>query len=172
MKMLKNPAGLWTDIGLVCVGMIACALFYQYFFDYQPCAICIHIRLWVVALFLICIPGMMLNLKKWPQLITWLFAVGASFGMAKSSWDIFSTERGWKSGLCSSVFDSGLPSWFPIHEWLPRLFKAKSSCAGGTPELMFSITMAEGLLFMSALLALVSIYGLVSSGYQLSKKEE
>ncbi|MDH5485720.1 MAG: disulfide bond formation protein B, partial [Gammaproteobacteria bacterium] len=53
-------------------------------------------------------------------------------------------------------FDTGLPAWFAVDQWLPWMFRVETSC-GYTPELMFGITMAEALLVFSGVLLLLSL---------------
>ncbi|HEY9052592.1 MAG TPA: disulfide bond formation protein B, partial [Gammaproteobacteria bacterium] len=47
-------------------------------------------------------------------------------------------------------------TWFAIDKWFPQVFGVWTSC-GYTPELLFGITMAEGLLIISMVLALISL---------------
>jgi disulfide bond formation protein DsbB len=52
--------------------------------------------------------------------------------------------------------ESGLPDWFALDVWFPKLFKVWEPC-GYTPELLFGITMAEGLLVFSVVMVLVTV---------------
>jgi disulfide bond formation protein DsbB len=52
--------------------------------------------------------------------------------------------------------DSGLPGWFALDVWFPKLFKVWEPC-GYTPELLFGVTMAEGLVLFSVTMVAVSV---------------
>ena len=72
-------------------------------------------------------------------------------GLLERSWMLLGTERGFVVGNCD--FDLGLPAWLALDTWFPSVFKVWEAC-GYTPELLFGITMAEGLLVMSAAMVL------------------
>lgn len=75
-------------------------------------------------------------------------------GVTERAYQLLGTERGWTFGSCD--FDLGLPHWLALQEWFPAMFKVWEAC-GYTPELLFGVTMAEGLLALSSSLALVSL---------------
>lgn len=76
------------------------------------------------------------------------------WGLLERSYVLLGTERGFVVGDCD--FNLGLPSWFTSDKWFPSLFQVETSC-GNTPELLFGVTMAEGLIVMSAIMVLFSV---------------
>ncbi|MDH5436456.1 MAG: disulfide bond formation protein B, partial [Gammaproteobacteria bacterium] len=68
--------------------------------------------------------------------------------------------RGFIEGECG--FDTGLPVWFDVQNWVPWLFRIETTC-GYTPVIMFGITMSESLLFISAMFLLITLAGLWAS---------
>lgn len=58
--------------------------------------------------------------------------------------------------VMSCTEDSGLPAWFALDKWFPLVFEVHEPC-GYTPELLFGITMAEGLVVLSVVLVVVSV---------------
>ena len=63
------------------------------------------------------------------------------------------TERGTIFATCK--MSAGLPDWFALDVWFPSVFQVWESC-GETPELLFGITMAEGLMVFGVVMSLVS----------------
>lgn len=161
-RVIRFSASLWLWLGLIVLGlsMEGLALVYQYVWDYGPCVHCIHVRIWLLGMI---IAGLLaLWLRRWRATNTLLHAVNAGlmYGMLLTSQQLLGTERGTIFGSCS--FDLGLPSWLALDKWFPAIFEVKESC-GYTPELLFGVTMAEGLVAISwALLILSSVLMLVS----------
>ena len=126
--------------------MEAVALYYQYGLEYGPCVLCIHIRIWIAAILVIGVLGLIFRQHKIVNPLLMLAGALASLGMLERSWKTLGVERGWIVEACS--LESGLPSWFAIDKWFPALFEIWEAC-GYTPELLLGITMAEGLVAAS-----------------------
>ncbi|MDH5446931.1 MAG: disulfide bond formation protein B [Gammaproteobacteria bacterium] len=131
----------------------ATALFYQYILKYDPCVLCIHVRIivmWIIIVSIIALAGRRFRgvLLIFHLLITGLFAF-----LLERSYMLLGVERGFVTGSCG--FDSGLPTWFAVDKWFPFMFKIWEAC-GYTPVLLFGITMAEALIVMSAGLLILS----------------
>ena len=163
--MIKNLATLtennsfWLIVAGLCVALEGAALFYQYALNYGPCVLCIHVRIIVMAMFIVSLLGLALWQYRVVLLLINLSAVGLWGWLLERSWMLLGVERGFITGSCS--FDSGLPTWFAIDKWFPFMFQIWESC-GYTPVLLFGITMAEALLVMSAgLLVLMSVLTLL-----------
>lgn len=150
LNSLFQSAWFWLAVLVFCAAMEAIALFYQYALDYGPCVLCIHIRIWIAALIVIALLGLIF--RRSVNLNRLLFSAGllASIGMFERAWKTLGVERGWIIEACS--LESGLPDWFALDRWFPYLFEVWESC-GYTPELLFGITMAEGLVLTAAGLA-------------------
>lgn len=148
----QNPRYL---VMLIVAGLAfeALALYYQYVLDEPPCVLCIHVRLWVLAIVVIALIMLMLR-KLLPGFLPHLFMLVIGVALTERSWQLLGNERGFIIGTCG--FDLGLPSWFTPDTWWPLLFEVHTTC-GYTPVLLFGITMAEALLVGSALFSLVSL---------------
>ncbi|EAR62379.1 disulfide bond formation protein B [Neptuniibacter caesariensis] len=154
-KLTCISRSTWYWLGLIAtgIGMEAVALYYQYALDYYPCVLCIHVRIWVLALILIGLLGLITRKQQGLSKLSHLLTLGAGIGLAERSWQTLAVERGWIIDECS--MDSGLPDWFALDKWFPSVFQPWEPC-GYTPELLFGVTMAEGLMAFSALLVISS----------------
>jgi len=160
LTKLSHSSWYWLTLILMGIAMESVALFYQYGLDYGPCVLCIHVRIWVMAIILIAILGLSLN--KYP-IVRSLAHVGilvSAIGLLERSWKTLGVERGWIIEACS--MDSGLPQWFALDKWFPHMFEPWEPC-GYTPELLFGITMAEGLVLFAAALTLMAAALLLAS---------
>ncbi len=152
-KFWQLPQNKWYWITFIILGVAleSVALFYQYILEYSPCVLCIHTRIWVMALILVSLLGLAsrqyLAGVRFAQLS--MFAV--SLGLLDRSWQLLGVERGFIMGGCS--MDSGLPAWFALDKWFPAMFEVMEPC-GYTPELPFGVTMAEALLVFSAVMVI------------------
>lgn len=147
-------AGFWLSIILTGCALEGVALFYQYILDYGPCVLCIHIRLWILAIILLAVLGLILRHTRIPLLLVQLLSLGAAAGMLERSWMVFAVERNLIESSCT--MSTGLPAWFAVDQWFPTIFEPWELC-GYTPDLLLGVTMAEGLLLIS--LASVLIMG-------------
>ena len=146
----------WLLLLLAGISMEAVALFYQYQLQYDPCVLCIHVRIWVAALIIIAclgLTGVKIGCGKL-RALAHIGTIAVAVGMFERSWKTLGVERGWIIESCS--MDSGLPDWFALDQWFPALFKPWEPC-GYTPELLFKITMAEGLVAFSGALIIASV---------------
>lgn len=160
LARMGGSGGYWLALLLLGLAMEGMALFYQYRLDYAPCVLCIHVRIWVLGLTVVA--AVALGLRRHPLWLAVLHGLVALLmgGMLERSWQLLGTERGWIFGSCN--MDAGLPAWFALDRWFPAVFEVKEAC-GYTPELLFGVTMAEGLLLVSALLTLLATGLLVAT---------
>ena len=157
---VNRSALFWLAMITLCISMESIALFYQYVLDYGPCVLCVHIRAWVLALLIISIIGFLLRNKRLGLVISNLVALTFSIGMLERAYTTLGIERGFIDGSCT--LSSGFPSWLPLDKWLPTIFEPWEAC-GYTPELLFGITMAEGLIVLTTGLVLVMLIMLLTS---------
>ncbi len=143
-------------VGLVLIGLAseAVGLFYQYVLEEDPCVLCIHVRLWMIALVIVAVFMLLLRHLRPALVAGHLLTVVIAAGLLERSYQLLGTERRFLVGDCG--FDLGLPGWFTPDKWFPALFQVETSC-GYTPELLFGITMAEALIVASAVFLLISI---------------
>ena len=135
------------------LALLAVALFFQYYIDKPPCAMCIQVRLWISLFVVVAFVGLLTRGSRIINAVANLSIVLIAIAITERSYLLLGTERGFIFSDCG--FDLGLPAWFPIEEWLPWLYRVETLC-GSTPEIFFGITMAEVLIVMSGLLLLVS----------------
>ncbi len=151
--LLSNSVWYWIGLIALSISLEVVALFYQYVWQELPCVLCIHVRIWVMGLFLLSLLALYLRRFYWPRLISHVLVFVIMLGLFERSWILLGTERGFVETSCD--FKSGLPDWFALDQWFPLLFEVQASC-GYTPNLLFGITMAEALIVMSLLLVLLS----------------
>jgi len=155
-KLILLAKSRWYWLALIILGVIleTVALIYQYAWEYLPCVLCIHVRLWVIS-FVIVSTAAFFARKTW--LTTTLAHTLNSLifiGLFERSYMLLGTERGTVMASCN--FELGLPSWLAFDKWFPAVFEVQASC-GYTPELLLGITMAEGLIVMSSVLVIISV---------------
>lgn len=148
----------WLFYIITGISLLAAALYSQFVHQEPPCLLCIEVRLLVTLLILVSIMGLCIGL--WLHnymLVRTIFQLSIILvigSLAERSYQLLGTERGFVFSDCG--FDLGLPSWFAIEQWLPWLYQVETSC-GYTPEVLFSITMAEALMVLSVVLLGFSI---------------
>ena len=153
LDVIAHSQRYWLSSIAAGLSFLVLALVYQYTFEYDPCVMCIQIRLWVTLWILVSIIGLITLRYDILNKIAHLAVVLVAIGLVERSYQLLGTERGFVFGDCG--FDLGLPAWFAIDEWLPSVFRIETSC-GYTPELLFGITMAEALMLFSVALLLLS----------------
>lgn len=153
-------AWYWSSMAILGWSMLAIALYYQYVLDYLPCVLCIHVRIWVLAFVVVALFTLWVRRHWWLRLLSHTLTLGIMIGLLERSWVLLGTERGTIIGNCD--FDSGLPSWFALDRWFPKVFEIQEAC-GYTPELLFGITMAEGLIVYSGAMLIASIAFIVAT---------
>ena len=166
LKNLSQSHWYWMVYVVGGLTLLAIALFFQYFLEEQPCAMCIHVRLWVSLFVIVSFAGLLTRGNRIINAIANLFTALIAVGLIERSYMLLGTERGFVFSDCG--FGLGLPAWFAIDEWLPRLYRVETLC-GYTPEIAFGITMAEMLIVMSGLLLLVSSAVFLASAVSLNE---
>ena len=154
LTLISRSSWYWLALVVIGLSFEAVALFYQYVLGEYPCVLCIHVRIWVLALIIVALAGMFLCRIRSLNALAHLSTILVAFGLLDRAYRLLGTERGFYNGDCG--FDLGLPAWFALDAWFPAVFKVETSC-GYTPELLLGITMAEALIVMSAVFVLVSV---------------
>lgn len=143
----------WLALVLFGIVLEAAALYYQYVLDEWPCVLCIHVRIWVFAFILLGIAALVVNGSVTARRVCHGLNTLIMVGLLERSWQLLAIERGWIFGDCA--MDLGMPAWFALDQWFPRIFEVQTSC-GYTPLIIFNISMAEVLLVFSVLLLIMS----------------
>lgn len=144
------------------------ALYYQYWLDEEPCALCVHVRIYMTGLIIVGLVGVTLNSTLFKAAWHWV-CVALSVGLALKCWELFGVERGFIEGSCT--ISAGLPSWFALESWIPSVFEARGVC-GFSPEVVFGITMAEALMPTSIIAATMSIAAAVVNSVALVRDRQ
>lgn len=142
----------WLTIALFGVAQLGVALYYQYALGDEPCQVCIHARLWVVALVLTAAMMCLLPLNRGTQLVANMVVLVSAAGLGERAWYLYQLDNGIGNGSCQ--FQLGMPDWFAVDRWFPWLFEVRNLCSF-TPEMLFGLTMAETLMLFSVGLCLI-----------------
>ena len=162
-QLLTNPVFNWSLIGVISVVLMAVALFYEYALNIPPCVVCVHVRLWVTAVLGLSVAGIALAGRPWAQVVLWLGFLASAIVLVERAWQLLGIENGWILAECGVQTNPGLPAWFPLHDWLPVLYRPETTC-GVSPELLFGITMSEGTMAFAVLFTIAAFGGLVKAG--------
>lgn len=160
---LAHQRRYWLALALLGIALEAAALYYQYALDEWPCVLCIHVRILVVAFVLLAIAGLFLARYSTATRILHGVNTLVMLALVERSWQVLAVERGWIFGDCD--LDLGLPAWFALDQWFPWIFEVRTSC-GYTPFVLFQITLAEVLMVITVLLALLSAALFVASFFE------
>jgi len=120
---------LFALIGLACFAMLGAALMLQHIWGWEPCTLCIQIRLWLlcggVISLLMCLLETLgwrvLNLLLWPLLLT-----AAGMAVYDNSHLVLI-----ETGVLESTSCSPFPFYafyLPLHEWMPSVFMSAGVC--------------------------------------------
>lgn len=159
LACLNRSVFYWLAIILACIVMEATALYYQYVLDYGPCVLCVHIRAWVFAILVLAVFGLIFRNNKKAATGINVLSVIAAGGMVERAYLTLGIEKGFVDGSCS--LNASFPSWLPLDQWVPSVFEPWEAC-GYTPEMLFSITMAEALMAISVLWVIAMLSMLAS----------
>jgi disulfide bond formation protein DsbB len=154
--MTPSPTlrSLWWAMLILGSGMFAAALYWQYALGEDPCQVCIHARLWVVAIALIGAVMLVLPHNTSTGLGGLVLLLVSGIGLGERSYYLYEIENFRGDGSCQ--FTLGMPDWFAVDRWFPVLFEVRNICSY-TPEIAFGVSMAEALLGISILIATISV---------------
>ena len=153
LAKLGRSRGYWLTWLLFTLISEGGALYYQYVLEYEPCVLCIQVRIWLAGAILIALLMVLVCRQRLLSILGQLLFTLVMVGLVERSYLLLGTERGWVMGDCN--FDLGLPSWLALEQWWPTVFKVQASC-GYTPVLLFGMTTAEALMVISVLMLLLS----------------
>ena len=129
------------------LAMLAVALYYQYALGDEPCQVCIHARLWVVAITLSALFMLFMPQTSLLRVLGNLGILVAGVGLFERARYLYRLENGIGDGSCQ--FQLGMPDWFAVDRWMPWLFEVRNLCSF-TPEMLFGLSMAETLIGVGA----------------------
>ena len=149
----------WLTLVLFGIALLSVALYYQYALGDEPCQVCIHARLWVVAFTLIALIMLITPQITLVRVLGNLGVLIAGAGLFERSRYLYRLENGIGDGSCQ--FQLGMPDWFAVDRWMPWLFEVRNLCSF-TPEMLFGLSMAETLMGLAigiGLLAALTLAG-------------
>jgi disulfide bond formation protein DsbB len=149
----------WLTLVLFGIALLSVALYYQYALGDEPCQVCIHARLWVVAFTLIALIMLITPQITLVRVLGNLGVLIAGAGLFERARYLYRLENGIGDGSCQ--FQLGMPDWFAVDRWMPWLFEVRNLCSF-TPEMLFGLSMSEtlmGLAIGTGLLAALTLAG-------------
>ena len=144
----------WAVVAALGFMLLAVALYYQYALGDEPCQVCIHARLWVVAFTLIALIVLVMPQTSPVRVAGNVGVIIAGAGLFERARYLYRLENGIGDGSCQ--FQLGMPDWFAVDRWMPWLFEVRNLCSF-TPEMLFGLSMAETLMALGAGVCLVAI---------------
>ena len=159
LSQLLQSRWYWLTIALFGIALLSVALYYQYALGDEPCQVCIHARLWVVAFSLIALIMLIAPQIKMLRVLGNGGVLIAGIGLTERARYLYRLENGIGDGSCQ--FQLGMPDWFAVDRWMPWLFEVRNLCSF-TPEMLFGVSMAESLTASAigiSLLALLALTG-------------
>ena len=145
----------WAVVAALGFMLLAVALYYQYVLGDEPCQVCIHARLWVVAFTLIALIVLVMPQTSPVRFAGNVGVIIAGAGLFERARYLYRLENGIGDGSCQ--FQLGMPDWFAVDRWMPWLFEVRNLCSF-TPEMLLGLSMAETLMGVGAVVCLVAIY--------------
>jgi len=162
-------AFFWIVFFLIALSANAFALVLQYGFDIQPCVKCIDQR---IALYLVAISSLLAIIIPKHTFTFTLARIAALSSMAYSLYlsylhfyEFYLSDM--PSTSCS--FEPSLPSWLPLHEWIPALFEVKGMC-GKTEWTFLGYDLVAHTFFGLTFMAVLLLAGLIPNDLLLKKK--
>ena len=149
----------WLALALFGIALLGVALYYQYALGDEPCQVCIHARLWVVAFTLIALIMLVIPQTSLPRVAGNVGVLIAGAGLFERARYLYRLENGIGDGSCQ--FQLGMPDWFAVDRWMPWLFEVRNLCSF-TPEMLLGLSMAETLMGLAigiGLLAALTLAG-------------
>ncbi|WP_339083171.1 disulfide bond formation protein B [Pseudomonas sp. TMP9] len=120
---------LLSLIAFACFAMLSGALLLQYLLGWEPCTLCIQIRLWLLCGGVVSLLIMALEVARlrWLTLPVWPLLL-AAVGMAVyDNTHLVLIETGMLESSSCSPFPF-YAFYLPLHEWLPSVFMSAGVC--------------------------------------------
>ncbi len=151
----------WTALIALCIALEAGALYYQIALMYYPCEQCIYTRVWIAGIALAALAGLALRRNAWAVRAILVLQILLTLGLGRVVWRLLAIEYGFAEfGDCNLY--AQFPSWAPLDAWFPTMFRVQDVC-GDTPEVLFGLSMADGLAATTVCLLAAFTLALVGS---------
>jgi len=173
LSNLAKSRIFWLIVFVICMVLEGGALFFQHVLGlnedgekvfYQPCELCIYIRVWLFSIALFALIAMALAQFTWPRRIILFIQSALVLGLSNEVINLFKVEYHLGNGG-SCRFKANFYEWAPLDQWFPSIFQVNDMCQA-TPKVFGPISMLHGLSLVSVCL----IVCLAISGWQELKK--
>ncbi|MCU1717117.1 disulfide bond formation protein B [Pseudomonas sp. 5P_3.1_Bac2] len=161
MSRPQSITRLLSLISFACFAMLAAALLLQHVAGWEPCTLCVQIRLWLLcagvsSLLIVLLETAKLRLLSLPF---WLILVVASGWAVYDNTHLVLIE----TGLIPSTSCSPFPFYaftLPLHEWFPDVFMSAGVC-GENDYAILGISFTYWTLLSVSVLLLTVLYSAV-----------
>ena len=129
MTRQQSLIPLLTLIALACFAMLGGALLLQHLAGWEPCTLCIQIRLWLLlggVLALLIIAAEALG-QRWLTLLFWPLLIAAGVMAVYDNTHLVLIETGILESFSCSPFPF-YAFYLPLHEYLPEVFMSAGVC--------------------------------------------
>lgn len=149
----RNPAVvLPLIIALACLAMLAGALFCQHVLGWEPCTLCVQVRLWLSlsAILGLLLSGAAAIKQNWLGFALWPLLLATSAMAVVDNAHVVLIEVGIMESFSCTPFPF-YSSYLPLHEYLPSLFMSGGICGQndyaifGVPFTIWTLLSVAGL---------------------------
>ncbi|MFZ3155328.1 disulfide bond formation protein B [Pseudomonas sp.] len=156
MSRVTSLKPLLALIALACFAMLGAALLLQHLAAWEPCTLCIQIRLWllcggVVSLLMLALEALGL---RWLTLALWPLLLAAAGMAVYDNTQLVLIETGVLQSSSCSPFPF-YAFYLPLHDWLPSVFMSAGVCGQNDYQWLGLSFTTWTLAGVSALLGLV-----------------
>lgn len=150
---------LLSLIAIACFAMLGGALLLQHLSGWEPCTLCIQIRLWlllggVLALSIIAAEALG---QRWVTLIFWPLLIAAGGMAVYDNTHLVLIETGILDSFSCSPFPF-YAFYLPLHEYLPEVFMSAGVC-GQNDYAILGVPFTRWTLLSVTLLLLLVLFG-------------
>ncbi|MGE6792936.1 disulfide bond formation protein B [Pseudomonas guineae] len=158
MPRVTSLKPLLAMIALACFAMLGGALLLQHLSGWEPCTLCIQIRLWllcggVISLLILALEALDL---RWLSLTLWPLLLAASGMAVYDNTHLLLIETGVLESSSCSPFPF-YAFYLPLHEWLPSVFMSAGVC-GQNDYSIFGLTFTAWTLLSVVLLLTLCLF--------------
>ncbi|MDP2245729.1 disulfide bond formation protein B [Pseudomonas sp.] len=129
MTRHTSTIALLSIISVACFAMLGGALLLQHLFAWEPCTLCVQIRLWLLlggTLSLLLIAAERAG-QRWLSFILWPLLFAAGFMAVFDNTHLVLIETGVIESSSCSPFPF-YAFYLPLHEYLPEVFMSAGVC--------------------------------------------
>jgi len=161
---LTTNTRAWQILAISALALELTALYFQYVLGLKPCIMCVYQRVAMWSIFFAGVIGSFGCQYIFTRLLAYIsWGTGAIWGFMIAREHV-QMQSGSFSFLFSCDIVPNFPSWAPLHQWLPALFKATGSCGKinwqflnhSMPEWMMVVFGIYSVVFIVILLAKIA----------------